>query len=76
MPVLTLLLVLEYFFFLFVALRPKHLLVYINPYGGKKKGKQIYEKKVAPLFSLASISTDVIGKKRNEMKKINIYALL
>ncbi|XP_040268177.1 ceramide kinase [Bufo bufo] len=40
--------------------RPKRLLVYINPYGGKKKGKQIYETKVAPLFSLASISTEVI----------------
>lgn len=38
-------------------------MVYINPYGGKKKGRKIYEKKVAPLFSLASITTDVIGKK-------------
>ncbi|XP_036373884.1 ceramide kinase-like isoform X2 [Megalops cyprinoides] len=40
--------------------RPKHLLVYINPYGGKQQGKRIYEEKVAPLFSRASISTDVI----------------
>ncbi|XP_061109014.1 ceramide kinase-like isoform X1 [Conger conger] len=40
--------------------RPKHLLVYINPYGGKQQGKLIYEEKVAPLFSRASISTDVI----------------
>ncbi|XP_041113465.1 ceramide kinase-like isoform X2 [Polyodon spathula] len=40
--------------------RPKHLLVYINPYGGKQQGKQIYEQKVAQLFTLASISTDVI----------------
>ncbi|MGH0136597.1 UNVERIFIED_CONTAM: hypothetical protein FKN15_058515 [Acipenser sinensis] len=40
--------------------RPKHLLVYINPYGGKQQGKQIYEHKVAQLFTLASISTDVI----------------
>ncbi|XP_006004505.1 ceramide kinase isoform X2 [Latimeria chalumnae] len=40
--------------------RPKHLLVYINPSGGKKRGKQIYEQKVSPLFSLASITTDVI----------------
>ncbi|XP_066579728.1 ceramide kinase [Amia ocellicauda] len=40
--------------------RPKHLLVYINPYGGKQQGKQIYEQKVARLFSLASVSTDVI----------------
>ncbi|KAG9342671.1 hypothetical protein JZ751_016108 [Albula glossodonta] len=40
--------------------RPKHLLVYINPYGGKQQGKRIYEEKVAPLFSRASISTNVI----------------
>ncbi|XP_043943199.1 ceramide kinase [Protopterus annectens] len=40
--------------------RPKRLIVYINPFGGKKQGKKIYERKVAPLFSLASISTDVI----------------
>ncbi|KAJ8373956.1 hypothetical protein SKAU_G00045360 [Synaphobranchus kaupii] len=40
--------------------RPKHLLVYINPYGGQNRGKQIYEEKVAPLFSRASVSTYVI----------------
>lgn len=47
---------------LLVACRPKHLLVFINPFGGKGQGKQIYERKVAPLFSLASITTDIIGK--------------
>ncbi|KAJ7997636.1 hypothetical protein DPEC_G00214190 [Dallia pectoralis] len=40
--------------------RPKHLLVYINPYGGKQQGRRIYEQKVAPLFARASVSTDVI----------------
>ncbi|KAA0721185.1 Ceramide kinase [Triplophysa tibetana] len=40
--------------------RPKHLLVYINPFGGKQRGKQIYDHKVTPIFSQASISTDVI----------------
>ncbi|KTF74294.1 hypothetical protein cypCar_00027800, partial [Cyprinus carpio] len=44
----------------FTANRPKYLLVYINPYGGKQRGKQIYDHKVAPIFSRASISTDVI----------------
>uniref|UniRef100_A0A3Q3VTA2 DAGKc domain-containing protein n=1 Tax=Mola mola TaxID=94237 RepID=A0A3Q3VTA2_MOLML len=39
--------------------RPKHLLVYINPYGGKQQGKRIYEQKVAPLFALAGIFTHV-----------------
>ncbi|XP_029350952.1 ceramide kinase isoform X2 [Echeneis naucrates] len=40
--------------------RPKRLLVYINPYGGKQQGKRIYEQKVAPLFRRACISADVI----------------
>ncbi|KAF5906790.1 ceramide kinase isoform X1, partial [Clarias magur] len=44
--------------------RPKSLLVYINPYGGKHRGKRIYEQKVAPIFSSASISTDVIVTER------------
>uniref|UniRef100_A0A4W6E7F3 DAGKc domain-containing protein n=1 Tax=Lates calcarifer TaxID=8187 RepID=A0A4W6E7F3_LATCA len=42
--------------------RPKSLLVYINPYGGKRHGKRIYEQKVAPLFRCARISADVIGR--------------
>ncbi|XP_038136455.1 ceramide kinase-like isoform X1 [Cyprinodon tularosa] len=40
--------------------RPRSLLVYINPYGGKRQGKHIYEHKVAPLFAQAGISTQVI----------------
>ncbi|KAK7896168.1 hypothetical protein WMY93_021493 [Mugilogobius chulae] len=40
--------------------RPKRLLVYINPIGGKKQGKWIYDQKVAPLFCKAGISTDVM----------------
>ncbi|XP_041834006.1 ceramide kinase [Melanotaenia boesemani] len=40
--------------------RPKSLLVYINPYGGKRRGKHIYEQKVAPVFRQAGIFTDVI----------------
>lgn len=50
------------FFYLTAECRPKRLLVYINPYGGKRQGKRIYEQKVAPLFSLASISTDVVSE--------------
>lgn len=48
--------------FALTASRPKHLLVYINPYGGKRQGKRIYEQKVAPLFAQAGISTHAIGK--------------
>uniref|UniRef100_A0AAV2ITN6 DAGKc domain-containing protein n=1 Tax=Knipowitschia caucasica TaxID=637954 RepID=A0AAV2ITN6_KNICA len=47
-----------------LANRPKHLLVYINPFGGKKQGKWIYDQKVAPLFHKAHISTDVIVTER------------
>uniref|UniRef100_A0A3B4A2A2 DAGKc domain-containing protein n=1 Tax=Periophthalmus magnuspinnatus TaxID=409849 RepID=A0A3B4A2A2_9GOBI len=43
-----------------LSCRPKQLLVYINPYGGKKQGKRIYEQKVAPLFTQAGITTQVI----------------
>ncbi|XP_015357218.2 ceramide kinase [Marmota marmota marmota] len=49
--------------------RPKHLLVFINPLGGKGQGKQIYERKVAPLFTLASITTEVIVTERANQAK-------
>ena len=42
------------------AERPKNLLVVINPYGGKKKARQIYLKYAAPIFKLAEIATTVI----------------
>ncbi|XP_077565968.1 ceramide kinase isoform X2 [Stigmatopora nigra] len=44
--------------------RPKSLLVYINPYGGKRQAKYIYDQKVAPLFSRACIAVDVIVTER------------
>uniref|UniRef100_A0A8C8S275 Ceramide kinase n=1 Tax=Pelusios castaneus TaxID=367368 RepID=A0A8C8S275_9SAUR len=53
--------------------RPKQLLVYINPYGGKRQGKRIYEQKVAPLFSLASISTDVVVTEHANHAKDNLF---
>lgn len=43
-------------------LRPHRLLVFINPFGGKRKGRKIYHSVVAPLFELAGISSHVIGK--------------
>ncbi|KAF7666895.1 hypothetical protein LDENG_00088410 [Lucifuga dentata] len=43
-----------------LSCRPKQLLVYINPYGGKRQGKRIYEQEVAPLFAHAGVSTHVI----------------
>uniref|UniRef100_A0AAV2LYJ9 DAGKc domain-containing protein n=1 Tax=Knipowitschia caucasica TaxID=637954 RepID=A0AAV2LYJ9_KNICA len=41
-------------------LRPNRLLVFINPFGGKKQGQQIYHTCVAPLFELAGISSHVV----------------
>ncbi|XP_057693578.1 ceramide kinase-like [Corythoichthys intestinalis] len=43
-----------------ISCRPTQLLVYINPYGGKRQAKRIYQQKVAPLFALAGIGTHVM----------------
>ncbi|XP_054438480.1 ceramide kinase [Pteronotus mesoamericanus] len=53
--------------------RPKHLLVFINPFGGKGQGKRIYERKVAPLFALAAISTEVVVTERANHAKETLY---
>jgi len=44
--------------------RPKRLLLFVNPYGGKKKGLKIYEKHVKPLFVMAGIESNVIITQR------------
>lgn len=44
--------------------RPKRLLLFVNPYGGKKKGLKIYEKQVKPLFLVAGIEVNVIITQR------------
>lgn len=49
-------------------LRPHRLLVFINPFGGKKKGREIYHSLVAPLFELAGISSHVIGEGQQIIK--------
>ena len=42
--------------------RPRRLLVFVNPYGGKKQAPKIFRNKVRPLFELARIDIEVIGK--------------
>ncbi|KAB0396615.1 hypothetical protein E2I00_020144 [Balaenoptera physalus] len=54
---------------------PKHLLVFINPFGGKGQGKRIYERKVAPLFTLASITTEIIVTEHANHAKESLYEL-
>ena len=40
--------------------KPRHLLVFINPFGGKGRGKQIWEEKIADVFKIAGIVCKVI----------------
>ncbi|KAF5297417.1 hypothetical protein FQR65_LT01348 [Abscondita terminalis] len=44
--------------------RPKQLLLFINPYGGKKNGLRIFEKYAKPLFKLAEVDVKVIVSQR------------
>ncbi|XP_074789750.1 LOW QUALITY PROTEIN: ceramide kinase [Denticeps clupeoides] len=52
--------------------RPHRLLVFINPYGGKKRGKQIYHSLVAPLFELAGIGSHVVVTERANQARDHI----
>ncbi|XP_007425796.1 ceramide kinase-like [Python bivittatus] len=40
--------------------RPKSLLVFINPAGGRKRAMEIYRSQVAPLFALAGIHAQTV----------------
>ncbi|ELT94980.1 hypothetical protein CAPTEDRAFT_146129 [Capitella teleta] len=40
--------------------RPRNLLVFVNPVGGKGHATRIYSKRVAPIFELAGVSTEVV----------------
>ena len=44
--------------------QPKKLLVFINPFGGKRKANGIWEKEVEPLFKMANISYEVMKTER------------
>ncbi|KAF7660113.1 hypothetical protein LDENG_00287810 [Lucifuga dentata] len=50
-------------------LRPHRLLVFINPFGGKKRGRKIYHSLVAPLFELAGISSHIIVTERADQAR-------
>lgn len=40
--------------------RPKRLLVFINPFGGKQEAPKIFSTKVSPIFALAGITHQVV----------------
>ncbi|XP_066583603.1 ceramide kinase isoform X1 [Prorops nasuta] len=44
--------------------RPRKMLIFVNPYGGKKKGSKIWEKDVQPLMTIAGIETKVMITER------------
>ena len=40
--------------------RPKKLLVFVNPYGGRRRAKEIFQTVVEPIFTFAGISLTVV----------------
>jgi ceramide kinase len=48
------------FYVLVFTWRPKRLLIYVNPFGGKRRGLEIYHKQVAPLFAIAGVSSMLV----------------
>ncbi|KAL4226177.1 hypothetical protein ACF0H5_014163 [Mactra antiquata] len=51
--------------------RPRKLIVFVNPFSGKKKAVKIYRDKVQPLFELADINVTLIEtKKQNHARDL------
>lgn len=52
-------------------MRVRRLLVFINPYGGRKAGAQTYERHVRPIFQLAGVDATCITTQRaNQVRDI------
>lgn len=45
--------------------RPKRLLLFVNPYGGKKRALHIYDDIVKPIFQLVNIDASVVISQRS-----------
>ncbi|KAJ8983894.1 hypothetical protein NQ317_000930 [Molorchus minor] len=49
--------------------RPKHLLLFVNPFGGRRNALQIYEKYGKHLFSIAGVEVTVnISQRKDQIK--------
>lgn len=54
--------------------RPKRLLLFVNPYGGKKKALKLFENFGKPLFSIAGVDVSVIvSQRQNQIRDILIH---
>jgi diacylglycerol kinase family enzyme len=51
----------SYVTFYFCADRPRRLLIFLNPFGGKKLAKKIFQERVAPLLVAAGIDYTLKG---------------
>lgn len=45
--------------------RPRKLLIFVNPYGGKKNALKLYEKYAKPIFGIARIDVSVVITQRS-----------
>ncbi|KAF5281153.1 hypothetical protein FQA39_LY17885 [Lamprigera yunnana] len=51
--------------------RPRKLLLFVNPFGGKGNGLKIYEKEAKPLFQIAQVDVNVvITQRKNQIRDI------
>lgn len=46
--------------------RPKHLLLFVNPFGGRRKSMQVYTKYGKPLFDIAGVDVTVNVSQRKD----------
>lgn len=53
--------------------RPKSLLLFVNPFGGKQNAQKTYEKYAKPMFQLANIDVDVVVSQRPNQIRDIIY---
>lgn len=44
--------------------RPRKLLLFVNPYGGKKNALKLYERYAKPIFKLANVDVSVVITQR------------